>query len=248
MMDTVFQPGDVVYFLTSNKRSVDFGICKDFYCDGIGLELYEMPDFTTVCGVPIRNFEFNQPRRKLPKGWSWDTDLCQIGFDESEASKPKYHGIHMDKPEDLKQAIENGALVKPSSQCKHCRVEANITKEGYTIVRKFPFGSAPRPDLMCVRSDNCFRTYAEAKAASDAYFTEFKRQSELSDYDWSVEQIDAALARWKACSGVLDEDVTKARAWLLDQKNVEDLVVRLFGGGIQFKYERNRRWTQLDVS
>ena len=56
------------------------------------------------------------------------------------------------------------------------------------------------------------------------------------------------LARWKACSGVLEEDVANARAWLLAQKNVEDLVVRLYGGGIQFKYERNRRWTQLDVS
>lgn len=247
-MDATFQAGDVVYFLTPDKRSVDFGICKDFYCDGYGLELYEYPDFRTVCGVPIKNFEFNQARRKLPKGWSWETDLCQIGFDEAEGFKPKYSGIHMDRPEELKQAIENGALVKPSSQDKHCRVEADITKEGYTIVRKYPLDSAPRPDLKCVRSDNCFHTYAEAKAASDAYFAEFKRQSELSDYDWSVEQIDAALTRWKTCSGVLEEDVANARAWLLAQKNVEDLVVRLYGGGIQFKYERNRRWTQLDVS
>lgn len=32
-MEAAFQSGDVVYFLTPDKRSVDFGICKDFYCD-----------------------------------------------------------------------------------------------------------------------------------------------------------------------------------------------------------------------
>ena len=36
-MEAAFQAGDVVYFLTPDKRSVDFGICKDFYCDGYGL-------------------------------------------------------------------------------------------------------------------------------------------------------------------------------------------------------------------
>ena len=246
-MGNTFQAGDVVYFPTLDNRSVDFGVCKDFYCDGYGLELYEMPDFRTVCGIPIRDFNFNQPRRKLPKGWSWDTDLCQIGFDESEASKPKYHDIHMNNPEELKQAIENGALVKPSSQDRHRTVYSDITKDGYTIVLQNPSGYT-RPDYMCVRSDRCFHTYEEAKAVSDAYFAELKRQSELSDYDWSVEQIDETLARWKACYGISDEDVASARAWLLAQKNVEDIVVRIFGGGIQFKYDRARRWTQLDVS
>ena len=118
-MEAAFQAGDVVYFLTPDKRSVDFGICKDFYCDGYGLELYEYPDFRTVCGVPIKNFEFNQVRRKLPKGWSWETDLCKIGFDEAEGFHPKYRGIHMDNPEELKQAIENGELEKRRSQDQH---------------------------------------------------------------------------------------------------------------------------------
>lgn len=239
--------GQIVYYVTLDNRNVDWGICKDFYADGYGLELYEMPDFRTICGVPIRDFEFNQPRRKLPKDWRWETDLVHIGSSMNEEVKQKYLELRIDNPQALLDAVRSGLLVKPSSQSTACDIEADINKDGYTIVQKFPYWKRSRPDTACVRSDRCFHTYAEAAAIVDCYYAELKRQAELSDYDWSVEQIDHVLERWKAIYGVSPDGISAIRQWLLGQKDVADLVVRIYGGELQFKYDRQKRWTTLGV-
>lgn len=54
MDDTRFQIGEIVYFVRTNQRTIDWGVCQDYYCDGYGLSLYEIPDFRTICGVPIQ--------------------------------------------------------------------------------------------------------------------------------------------------------------------------------------------------
>lgn len=246
MDDTRFQIGEIVYFVRANQRTIDWGVCQDYYCDGYGLSLYEIPDFRTVCGVPIQKFEFNQPRRKLPKGWAWNTDLCMVQSDVPPAISQKYQEIHIDHPDELLAAIHTGLLVKPSSQSKTCSVEADITKDGYTIVCKYPRDVISRPDFKCVRSDRCYKTYVEAQAVVAAYEAELFRQSQLSDRDWSIEQIERVLERWKAIYGVSEEVVAKTMAWLLAQDHLEDLEVRIFGGCLQFKRDRHMRWTALE--
>ena len=54
MDDTRCQIGEIVYFVRTNQRTIDWGVCQDYYCDGYGLSLYEIPDFRTVCGVPVQ--------------------------------------------------------------------------------------------------------------------------------------------------------------------------------------------------
>lgn len=242
-----FRAGDLIYFLTPDHKTVDWGICCETFCDGYGVELYELPDFRTVCGTPIKSFQFNHPRKKLPKDWTWQTDLCCVRYDTEEATKEKYHGIHIHDPQSIRTAISNGALVHPSSQDASCTIDADITKEGYTIVCKHPYWTKSRPDFQCIRRDNCYHSFQDAKAEADKYIQELRRQAELSDYDWSVEQIDHTLAMWQGITGASSEDVQKARMWLLAQKDVENLVVRIFSGHLQFKWDRQRRWFSMQV-
>ena len=90
-------------------------------------------------------------------------------------------------------------------------------------------------------------TYEEAKKEVEDNIAEFHRQANLSDYDWSVEQIDKTLNLWKRLSDSSENEVKQYRDWLLGMSNVEDIEVRLFGGNIQWKYWKNKRWMNIEL-
>ena len=81
----------------------------------------------------------------------------------------------------------------------------------------------------------------------DENINEFHRQAALSDYDWSVEQIDKTLDMWKAFNDASDKDVKAYRDWLLGMKDVENIETRLWGKQIQWKYWKNTRWNCIEL-
>ena len=49
--------GTVAYFvLPHSRRTIGWGVVEENYVDGVGLELYEMPDFRLVHGIPIAEY------------------------------------------------------------------------------------------------------------------------------------------------------------------------------------------------
>lgn len=52
MDDTRFQIGEIVYFVRTNQRTIDWGVCQDYYCDGYGLSL--MKYLTSVLSAAFR--------------------------------------------------------------------------------------------------------------------------------------------------------------------------------------------------
>lgn len=57
--------GTVAYFvLPHSRRTIGWGVVEENYVDGVGLELYEMPDFRLVHGIPIAKYDFNGKRKK----------------------------------------------------------------------------------------------------------------------------------------------------------------------------------------
>jgi len=93
---------------------------------------------------------------------------------------------------------------------------------------------------MSITSDKVYFTYEEAKKEVKDYLGELKRQSELSDYEWSVEEIDKQLERWSCIFSIPEDIKSSYREWLLKLDNVEDLVVRISNGEIQWKYDRHK--------
>ena len=89
--------------------------------------------------------------------------------------------------------------------------------------------------------------YKEAKKEVDENIAEFHRQAALSEYDWSVEQIDKTLKRYQIINDVTYEEVKQYRDWLLAMSNVEDIETRIFGGNIQWKYWKNKRWMNIEL-
>lgn len=237
--------GDIVYYvLPHDPRNIHWGIIEEEYLDGYGLHLYELPDTRRVCGTPIAQFPFGFKRKKLPKGWSWDTDLCQVTED---AIPTGLRDVHINNPGELLDAIKQGWLVSPDTQQSAAVVDADINKDGYTILLKYPRDTKiPMPHAL-VQRQYCFSTYTEAKRVVDNYEAELQRQAALSDRDWSLEHIEHDIERLATYKHLTNEEARDIEDWFLAQPNIEDLETRFFAGNLQFKYTKNKTWRTYEI-
>lgn len=239
--------GSLVYFIDpSNKQKLDWGIVSDIYSDGYCLKLYEFRDIRTIEGIPIKEYDFSQNSRKLPKGWSHNTDLIHLGRDPKWVKIMDDEKITYEK-DNLLHLIDIGAFVSPDSQDSACEVQSDITKNGYKLTKNHDerfINKEVRPSYAIVYPFNIYPTWQEAQAVIDDYNNELKRQSELSDYDWSVEQIDRILNKYYI-NGHTEEECKSIHDFLLNQKNVEDIMVRITTRGFQWKYKKNKDWITL---
>lgn len=241
-----FKQGDIVYWChrRGHEYSVHYGMVDEQFSDAVCIDYLEPREYRRVDGVSINEFESEQRYRKLPKGWSYDTRLFEITYDGFTEYEKEFR-LDITKPETIKEAYIKGYLVK-SDTIFHGVIESEITKDGFRIVKKHP-EYAHKITHASVRPDKVYFTYEEAKKEVDDNIAEFHRQAELSDYDWSVEQIDKTLSFWKSLSGASEEEKNQYREWLLGMKNVEDIEVRVFGDNIQWKYWKNKKWNYIEL-
>ena len=240
-----YSVGDIVHWVDPYTYKMDWGIIEDVFSDGYGVKLYELKDMRTIDGIPVGEFQFNQRRQKLPKGWSYDTKLFELGSLPYPVWAVEYLKTHGSFSNDsIETFIKEGLLVTPSSQDKTGYPEADINKDGWTIVWKYDFFDKSRSDYASVQTLWCFPTAEDAQKVIDAHTAELKRQAELSEYDWSVEQIDKTINR---CTWIDDDKKARIREFLLRQKNVEDIETRLHSGGVQWRYWKNKRWMLVEA-
>ena len=241
-----FNQGDIVYWCHQHghKYSVHYGMVDEQFSDAVVIDYLAPRERRRVDGVPIDEFQSEQRYRKLPKGWTYNTILFELTWDDLTPEEKEFD-LDISKPETLKEAYEKGYLVKDST-IFHGVIEDKITKEGFRIVKNYHRWKY-HIDHISIRPDKVYFTYEEAKKEVDENIAEFNRQASLSDYDWSVEQINKTLDRWKAINDASDEEVKAYREWLLDMKDVEDIETRIFGGHIQWKYWKNKRWNYIEL-
>lgn len=80
-----------------------------------------------------------------------------------------------------------------------------------------------------------------------ADLAELNRIANLSDYDWSVEQIDKALEKLRVIMQYPEDRIQACREFLLSQDRVEDIDVRVSMKGLEWKYDRNKRWNTVVI-
>ena len=242
-----YKHGDIVYWCESEgngRFKVSFGRVDEEYYDKVGIDYLETKELRRVNGIPFDEFKDEQRYHKLPKGWTYNTKLFELTFDElPEECK----NLHLNKPEDVKLAYEKGWLVK-SIKKFHGNVEAEITKQGYRLVKKSPMWQH-HIDYTGVEKYKLHFKYEEAQADVDAERAEFERQASLSDDEWAKEQVQKVIDRYCMIFGESkDSDtVKKITNYLFGLKNIEDVEVRLNNNGIQWKYQENKRWINVNV-
>ena len=245
-----FFPGEVVYWhrQSGNNHYVEYGIVDEEFSDAVCVDLLDMYEQRHVKFEGMDYFinDLESPTRwfKLPKGWSYSTKLFSL---ERIPTKPEIGYPDLANPEEILRLYKEGYLVK-SDTIFHGIVNTQISKEGWRLVKEYDYSPFyHRPTHTSLRKDKCYKTYEEAEADLKAYEAELKRQSELSDYDWSVELIDKDLNRWAKIYSVPEDTKLKYRDWILSMKNVEDIETRVFNKEIQWKYWKNKRWNGITL-
>lgn len=242
--------GSLIYFVKKHghRWSVSFGTVLEHYADATMIQLYEYIDTRLINGTPIKEFETPTDWKKSPKGWSYDTKLFDLSHSDFSHNHNDYK---IDNPDDILRAINEGVLVRVQDN-DHAHIEEEIDrKKGWRLIRKYPYGEY-HPTHTSLYTSEMYFTYEEANNVVKEHDAEFKRQSELSDYEWSVEQIDRTLDKWivlhyDVTSSQPTEEKEKYREWLLSQSNVEDIETRIYQGQIQWKYWKNKRWMNIEL-
>lgn len=244
---TDFKKDEIVYFVwrDGNDLTVRYGIVDEVYSDAIRVDFLGVRENRLVNGVPIMEFESDKKFKKLPKGWSYDTQLHEITFEEYEHPEVKIdlHDVSIKDHAAIKRAYDYGYIVKEEDKFWGV-IEEEITKEGYKTVKRYP------ADRYHICSSTLFRgrlyyTYDEAKKIVDDYYTELERQANLSDEEWSIEQIDKTLDHWKAVYDVPEDKVKAYQDALMKLDRIDEVEVRIYGNAIQWKREKNKRWNNI---
>lgn len=238
--------GSVVYFVKKRgwQWSVSFGTVLEHYVHEVCIQLYEFPNTKLINGIPVKELARVGDWHKLPKNWEHPTDLYEVTHSQLPDDWRLYD---IKNPEEIAKAIEIGMLVCVRDN-DHANVEADIdSRLGWRLVKKYePYKSTPS-DYTTIHYKEVYTTYKEAQDVVDQHEAELKRQSELTDYEWSVEQIDHTLDVWSAIRSIPEDVKKKYRDWILNLDKVEDVVTRIYGGEIQWKYDRNQRWMNIEV-
>lgn len=241
--DMRFKSGDIVYWCqrTGNRFEVNWGMVSEQYSDAVCVDYLSVKERRRVNGIPINEFQSEDRYKKLPKGWNYGTKLFEITLDDIENDI-----LDIKNPKSIKEAFEKGLLVKKET-IFHGEIYTDITKNGYRIAKKYPM-FLPIISSTSIRPGKVYCTYREAEEEVKEHIKKFIRQSNLSDYDWSVEQIDKTLGMWQYMTGETDELRKEYRDWLLAMDNVDDIELRLSGGQIQWKYWKNKRWNNISLN
>lgn len=244
-----FKVGDVVYYIRNNKTiphkfDICVGTVDEHYSTEIAIQCYTSRERRLINGIPYNDFPSYTEWKKLPKGWTYSTKLYSLEhdkFDTDEIAKT----LSPYKNEDIKKAIELGIII-PVQDKQQTHIDVEIDRKlGYRLIKKSDPYDYKTP-WVCKPFREVYGTYDEAKKVVKEIEDEYKRQANLSDYDWSVELIDKTLGRAVNLGYITEEKSKEIRERLLEMDNVEDIVTRVYCGNVEWKYDRNRRWIKID--
>lgn len=242
-----FKNGDIVYWCHQNGHnySVKFGMVDEQFSDAVCIDYLSAIENRRVNGIPINEFKSEDRFKKLPKNWTYDTKLFEMTYDDvSDNDLNKYLNGWADS-EGIKRLYDKGLLVKDDTKF-HGVIEAEITNEGYRIVKKYRQWETHTSNAS-VRPDKVYFTYDEAKREVDEHTAEFNRQANLSEYEWSLEQIEKTIDRYISLQGETTNVRARYKDWFINMSNLEDIETRIFDGNIQWKYWKNKKWNNIEL-
>ena len=248
--------GDIVSWCQNcgnGKYEGYWGMVDEVFRDAVVVDHLENREMRTIKplwgdrAIPLEEFEDNK-YHKLPKGWSYDTELYKLDFRSyAKEDEKKLKESKITDPKAVKELYEAGLLVKSKTKF-HGSVEAEITKDGYRIVKKYPMWEH-HIDYRSVRPDLIRFSYWIAQSDCITERGEFERQASLSDYEWSMEQIQKSINLYMVANG-FDEKAPQVQDAIyffrkMNRKDVEKVETRVSLGHLQWKYEDKRKWITI---
>lgn len=246
--------GQIVFFLERHNTQphdfyigygvVDFYSCTDVCVDWLGRKDNRIVVTLDGKRTPFAEFKNDTEYRKLPKGWTYDTKLYDIEYDNSDAETINKILSLKGVDKQVRTAYDCGILVK-KTLTDYEGIDATVDKDGYKLSRKLPMWVQHRTGGT-YRYDELFVTYDEAQEALDAYKAEQTRIANLSDREWVLEDVHKTVNRHKNIYHESDEYYEKVLDFFENRcDNIEDVEIRIYGGVIQWKYYNRKKWNSL---
>ena len=241
-----FKSGDIVYWvghLGNGRYVVKYGMVYEHFSDAVVVDFLAPRERRRVNGIPIDLFESEHKRKKLPKGWTYNTRLYEMTYDDLTQEELSFK-LDIRKTEMIKEAYDKGYLVKDET-IFHGIIEEDITSEGYRLIKKYP-RDMHHIDYASINPWKVYFTFSEADQERKELEDKFLYQTKLTDYEWSVKEIENTLERWEQINDETDDCKNRIKDFLLNMKDIEKLETRIFESNIQWKYENNKRWNNID--
>ena len=172
-----FQSGDVVYWVGRRRHSpyecyVDYGIVDEEFSDGVCVDRLHIRDNRYINDIPYKEFPSVTKWQKLPKGWTYNTELFEMEWRNNDWAV--LNTLRIDNPEDIKKALELGILIYLKDYDQTVPHSEVSNKLGWRIRKEHDNSSYIYP-YVTLQKDNAFKTYEEAQAVIDAQEAEWKR-------------------------------------------------------------------------
>lgn len=238
--------GDILFYTDKNiyNQSIKWGVVTGIYSSEVTLELYEPYSGRIIDGVHEKEFKTPTEWRKLPKNYDCTKRLFKLEYENTKNKFAHLSDARVDNVDDYKKLINAGFFVKVSS-VDHCEFEVDYkNREGWRIIRKYPIGKH-YPSHISLPYFKLYATYKEAQEDVKSYKDEIERQCNLSDLDWSIEQIDKTIDMWGLVYCKTKEEKKECRDRILALDNVEDIETRLGDGCVQWRYWKHKRWNSI---
>lgn len=238
-----YPPESVVYFVEGNipdGYDVNFGIVKEYYSDRILLQMVHLKDTRLVDGIPYNKVLNWGEWKKVPKYWEYTDRLFEITY---STDLNKYlENLDITNPKSILEAYRLGILID-NKDYDFSHIEVDFEKDGkYRLVKKFYDYEITPANTRFLEYHKIYKTYSEAQSVADSIIAEFNRQVNLSDYDWSLEQIDK-----KIDSFIPIEKNQKYKDFIRNnftQKEIEDMDIRVSMMKLQIK-KKGQKWHDL---
>ena len=235
--------GDIVYYIRneSGKLYIEAGIVEDIYPRVISVDNLVLNRKWTVDGVPAEKMALPTKKRKLPSGWTYDTQLFHME-DVTDYSLLTAD-LFTDK-EKIRKVYDAGLLIGERIYSPP-HLTSKIDRDGWCIDRDYTAYAPDRHSAITLEKKLVFEDYdsaAEKKAEVDA---EYARIASLTDEEWSIEQIQHTVDRAAMYRMINPKRKQEYVDKIVSYGNAIDIETRVFGANIEWKYEKEKRWKRV---
>ncbi len=246
-----FPQGSVVYYIDTKNgtQSICFGLAHEYFHDALYIKLLHRKDNRLINGIPYNEFKTSTKKKKLPKGWTYDTDLFEQFYDGSYYEE--FCKIKINDPESILNAYNKGYLID-AKEYDASWIKPVIEQDGYYLTREYPsvynYPERRVKPYIFVPYHKVYHTYEEAQKVIDDWKAEQQRRAAQTDYEWNAENLDYELNRFQCMYNKSDEDIQQIKDFILALPDFENLEFRISGKVFQFKNYNKKKWKSAEFA
>lgn len=203
------------------------------------------PEIRLINGVPFDDFQSETEFKKVPKGWTYSTDLYTVteNLDKKEKINAAMKGRYFTCPSDLQWLFDNGYLVKMENV--EPIIEPEFNHDTYRLRKKYPAWTQCYGSHNDRYPDEVFETYEAAEKRMHEIMEEnYKRSVKCALLDF-YEDLEWVLEKYEAEHG--GREIAKIKQNILARPHLEDIMFRYYKGDILIvSREAHRKNTHIE--